>query len=529
MKIAIIVDKPGTAIDRLAQLIKQHADRHEFKIVPLHPKRASESEFAVVEEAVRWADLVDVHYWKCGDLLADKYPDLWKSKKKILFHFNPYDLDKKSWREMYDAVVVGNKNMAAHLPSAHLIEYGLDLSFWKFNNNWANEPQPKKPIIQMTVGRIEKTKGVREVAQACRELDYTLYLVGRVSKPDYMKEVLDKGGTHLRFYEDIDDLKLRDVYYQSTVHVCNSWDDFESGTLPILEAMACGVPVLTRNVGHVPDLSNGRNMVVREKKEYDIEDLKMHLKEIVESPERLKKMREAAWDTVKGRDSRKMVRRIIRMYQKVREPQHPLVSVIIPTKDNHECLADCLVKVSQQDYHNFEIIVADSGVGYPITRQLIEAIKKHKDVTIKHIVIPWSDHYNLAEARNKAVIEAEGSILMFCDDRIGMKENAISEFKRYLARGSWLWGVKDDAVKAFVENFSMVYRDDVIIHGMFNEEIRWYGGMSEEIRRRFEQLGRMNFELIQTARAYQIKAATKKANRREQIIEAKNLLDKIYG
>ncbi|MBU1759384.1 MAG: glycosyltransferase, partial [Bacteroidetes bacterium] len=54
----------------------------------------------------------------------------------------------------------------------------------------------------------------------------------------------------------------------------NSLFDFESGTLPILEAMACGVPVLTRNIGHVPDLFDGKNMVIREGEQNDVEDLK---------------------------------------------------------------------------------------------------------------------------------------------------------------------------------------------------------------------------------------------------------------
>lgn len=529
MKILIVIDKYGSAIDRLAQLIKKYATRHEVNIVALHPKRPDGYQLDEVVDGIKWCEVVDVHYWKSGEVI-DKDPELkhlWQHKKKVLFHFNPYDLDQKNWRDLYDAVVVGNKIMAAKMPSAHLIEYGLDLDFWKFNDNWGDNPQPVKPIVQMTVGRIEKTKGVREVAQACAELGYQFWLVGRISKQGYFQEVVEKSGKDFKFFEDIKDDQLKGLYYLSTVHVCNSYDNFESGTLPILEAMACGLPVVTRNVGHVPDLFNGQNMVINDEKEWNVDYLKTLLKDVVESPERLRKIREAGWETIKSRDARRMVHKIVRLYNKVLRPQQELVSIIIPTKDNLECFGQALINAALQDYQHKEIVVVDSG--YNKVDEIVKLVKEKTGVVIHHIKLPWSSEYNLAQARNMGVLEAEGSVICLCDDRIGMEYNAISEFMRYLGRGSWLWGVKDGTSKAFVENFSMVNRDDLIAHGMFNERIVYYGGMSEDIRNRFEKINGMNFELILSAKAKGIKRAAGKRNRREQIINAKWLIHQLYS
>src|SRR5690606_11371299 len=108
-----------------------------------------------------------------------------------------------------------------------------------------------------------------------------------------------------------------------------------------------------------------------------------------------------------------------------------------------------------------------------------DSLKEQSDVPIKYIHFPHRGTYTLAEARNLGVIEASGDLLVFCDDRIQMEDNAVTEFATYMKPKTWAWGVKDDVVKGFVENFSCVRRDDLISGGMFCERVQWYGGMSQ--------------------------------------------------
>ncbi len=268
MKIFIVIDKPGTAIDRLAQSVKKYSPHFEIEILAVHPKRPDAISLSRAVELMEWCDVIDVHYWKSGEVLRQNFKKQFDAKPKILFHFNPYDADNQEVNSAYDLVVVGNNEIHSQAPYAHLIPYGVDLDTFKFNEDYTEEN-----VVNMTVARIEGKKGVREVAQVCNELGYKFKLVGRISKPGYMDEVRQVGGDNLEFFENVTDEKMLEIYRQSAIHVCNSVDGFESGTLPILESMIMGVPVLTRGVGHVPDLLNDKNMVVRTGEQDDVEDL----------------------------------------------------------------------------------------------------------------------------------------------------------------------------------------------------------------------------------------------------------------
>lgn len=522
MRIFIAIDKFGSAIDRLAQAVKKHTLHHEIEILAVHPKRAEPKTIYEAGKLMEWADIIDVHYWKSGEVIRTANQKVFESKPRILFHFNPYDADKQEINEKYDIVVVGNSSIQNRVPSAHLVPYGVDLDFFKFNEDYTEEK-----IVNMAVARIEGKKGVREVARACVELGYKFKLVGRVSKAGYMKEVMEAGGQSIEFFEDVTDEKLREVYYKSAIHVCNSVSGYESGTLPVLENMSCGIPVLTRNIGHIGDIFDGKNMVVRAGEQNDMEDLKRNLKEMMENRDWRLKLREKAWDTIRNWDIRRMARRVGSLYNRLYKPDEALMSVIMPTKDNPEAFIDSFIGALGQDYPKYEVVVADSG-DVPV-RGLVEEARKKVRVPIKYIHFPHKGNYTLAEARNRAVIEAEGEYLVFCDDRIKMEPDAVSVFADARKTKTWLWGMKDGVGKSFVENFSCVNRKDFIDGGMFAERIQWYGGMTQEIRNRFERGRGFRFAFIGRAKANQTRRAKSKKFKRGSIIEAKWTLFKIYS
>lgn len=521
MKILIVVDKKGTAIDRLAESVQRNLPHHQIVIYPVHPKRNDVDEMINAQKLMEWADVIDIHYWRSGQVLREAFTKEFDAKPKVLFHFNPYDINTEE-NQYYSQVVVGNEEIHNRIPFAHLIPYAIDLSFFKYNPDYTTEKR-----VMMAVNRIEGKKGVLEVAQACKRLGYKFTLVGRVSKADYMKKVLEEGGDNLEFYEGATDEKLREMYYKSAIHVCNSIDGYESGTLPILEAMSCGVPVLTRKIGHVPDLYNGSNMVVRNGATEDVDDLVVEMKKLMEAEVVRKSIRDKAWDTVKNRDDRRMALDVQKIYYNLYSPMKKLASIIIPTKDNPEAFSECLLGALQQDYENFEIVVADSGD--QSVKPIIDKAREATNVPIKYIRFDRRGTYSLAEARNRAVIEADGFYLVFCDDRMKMKNNAVSLFVGFWRPNAWLWGSKDGVVKGFVENFSCIARNELIKHGMFNERMQWYGGMTQEVRQRFEGGNNFDFIFMQETQATSVRRATSKNRRREDIINAKFLVYKIHS
>lgn len=520
MKIAIFVDKAGTAIDRLAQAVKINNPWLKIEVLPVHPKRPDSATIQEAGRLLEWCDIIDVHYWKTGELLRQYFPEHFEKKPSVLFHFNPYDVDKVEVNQKYKQVIVGNEDMLMKAPYAKLIGYGVDLDWFTFYDG-----EREEKTVMMSVNRIEGKKGVREVAQACKNLGYKFLLIGRISDGNYMREIIEVG-CDLEFIEGATEEQLRDAYRRATVHVCNSVSGFESGTLPILEAMATGTPVITRNVGHVPDIFNEKNMLVRQGEVNDIADLEDKLSLVVENKNVQTRIRDYAWDTIRNRDIKYMSRAISKIYYKLFSDK-PLVSIIIPTKNNPESLIDALGGAVAQDYKNKEIVVVDSS-DKPVSEFLGAFVENFPDVTFKYEHFK-SDGYSLAEARNRGVINADGEILVFCDDRIVMESNAVSVFQSVMQNKYWVWGVKDNAPKAFVENFSAVRKIDLVAGGMFNERIEQYGGMTQDIRQRFEVLLNYKFFLVKDAQAKSNKRAKSKSSRRQDIRKSKYLLYKLYA
>jgi glycosyltransferase involved in cell wall biosynthesis len=522
MKILIVIDKYKTAIDRLAQSVKKYSPHLDIEILAIHPKRPDVESLHKAVELMEWCDILDVHYWKSGEVLRKNFTKLFKAKSRILFHMNPYDADREEVNKAYDLVVVGNSEIQSRVPFAYLVPYGVDLKTFEFSDDYTEDK-----VVNMTVARIEGKKGVREVAQVCKELGYKLKLVGRISKSGYMDEIRKAGGDVLEFYENVTDEKMIEIYKQSAIHVCNSVNDFESGTLPILESMALGIPVLTRNVGHVPDIYDGKNMVVRTGEQNDIEDLKKNLKDLMENRDWRLKLRQKARDAIRARDIRKMVFYIRKLYNKLYIPDEALHSIIIPVRDSPKAFVECLVGALSQTYKKYEIVVADSG-DVPV-KQIIEEARKKTNIPIKYIHFPHKDNYTLAEARNRAIIEAEGEWLLFCDSRLKINPDVLEIFNFQKKFRCWSWGVKDGTLKGFVENFSHVNRKDLIGGGMFSERMQWYGGMTQEIRTRFEKERGFHFVLCTEANAKEVMSSKSKWSKKKDAIEAKWTIVKMYG
>lgn len=512
-KICCVVDKELTAIDRLATGAAKYHDRFDFKVVAVHPKRPSPQQLQEFEEHAKDADLIDFQYFKTAYKIMELFPWV-KDKKKILAHHNPYSIAEGDWNE-FDAVVANNKTIYEQLKTitkvpVEYIPNTIDTDFWAFNLDW----KPNKKVL-MVANRIESKKGIKEVAQACEKIGADFILVGAVSDPDYFRDVLQQ--TNVKFHQQITDEELRDLYYNSSVHVCNSVDNFESGTNPMLEAMLCGTPVLTRMIGHVPELYNGENMVIHEGSNEDVGKIAELLGEMLNDPEKLKGLREKAWDTAKTRSHERRAFMYQQLYRSVIFPSETPVTIIMPVCDKPELTEDSLKAIEAQTYKNIELIMVNDG----------EFQQPEVNTPFFKKISSFQGDYGLARARNLGIIEATGDIVVFCDQRIVMEPDAVEQFVKNIKPRIWLYGTKGTK-KDFVENFSAINREDIIKMGMFCERIDKYGGMSQEARTRARYQG-IKTEFLESAKAVQIGKSSNKNRRREEIIKMKNRLWRMYG
>jgi len=512
--ILIVCDKENSAIWRMAKGVEANLPHLSIRVIAVHPKRPDPDQLNAYLDGVQWADVCDYQYWKTALMLLEKYPN---NKPKILQHHNPYNLHESDWKQ-FDKVVVNNKTMQNDLKGSVLIGNAIDLNVFKYQREY---PEDSKTII-MVAARIESKKGILEVAQVCKDLGYKLLLVGSISDPDYFNKVMTTGVVDFR--EKISDGELVKCYHQSALHICNSVDDFESGTNPILEAMATGVPVITRRVGHVPDLFNGFNMVVRKGQLDDISDLKTEIINLMNDLPRRKDMRENAWKTAKTRGNWRRAIEYEKLYWKVFAPFKELVSIIIPTFNRKELLAKVLEGCLLQDWEAREIIICDDG-SWDGTREMVMLLNSQSKIPIKYINTGLKDKYGLAQARNQGIIEAGGNILVFLDDRYYPEPRLISEFLQKLKPKVWLYGNKGKK-KDFVENVSCCYREDIIKAGMFNSSVQLYGFQTQELKSRFKSQG-WKFEYVENAKVKTLSTTKSKYTKKEEIRVSKDLLWKL--
>lgn len=509
MKILVTHPKVGSAIERLATLNKKYTPYHDIRLVEVHPKRPSQEQLDRFWEAYEWCDVWDAQYWKTAEKLREVFGPALKAKPSILTHHNPYDLSMKDWSD-YTKVVVMNKTQQKVLPKALHIQHAVDLEFFKWNPDYTD----RKTVI-MVAQRIEGSKGIEPVARACKELGFKFVLVGEVSDEEYFLKVMAHGIT---FMEKITDEELLDAYKNSAIHVCNSKDNFESGTLPILESMAVGVPVLTRNVGLVPDIYNEKNMLVREGQPDDYEELKSCLRQLMGDLNRRLEMREEAWHSVRNYNAERRARMHSSLYYQTFY-KNPLVSVILPVYGRPELLAPMLKAIDEQDYPAIELVVVSDG------DDQFDDIPMESKHTVKYFRVGERDKYGLGYARDYGVMEAEGEILVFLDQRFLPKPNLISEFVKNLYPKKWLFGNKNNK-RNFVENVSCIYRQEFIDMGMSNQLINKYGGMSQELRERSKRQG-FKHVFIETAVATAQYSSHNYNSKKDEIKEMKDILWKM--
>lgn len=517
IKTVCLVDKQGTALDRLAKGVAKYHSNLDYVVIDCHPKRPSPEQLQRVEAECKNADIIDAQYYRTIEKLREIFPWL-RNIKTVLTMNNPYSIHEQDWND-YDLLVGNNKSIYEELGKITLkpVEYAalaVDADFWQFNPEYKFD----RSVI-MVANRIEGKKGILPVAQACREIDAKLILVGDVSDPNYLTEILQTG--NVEFHKTVSDEKLRELYYKAGIHVCNSVDNFESGTLPILEAAFCGVPVFTRKVGHVPDILSGDNFAIQSEQPEATKYIAGQLTRLFSDHEKLREMRDKAWNSVKGYNFERRAYRYQRLYRQVLFDDTS-VSVIMPVFENPEITLQAMEAVANQTYKNIELIVIDDGASQA---KLVTDFARFVSFPVRYLHTE-GEGYNLAQARNRGIIEATGDLLVFCDQSIVMDNGAVEAFVTNAKPRHWLYGSKGGVRKDMVENFSAIFRDDIVTMGSFFERCDRYGSMSQECRTRARAQG-IQTEYIETAKAERSRKSRNRNIKRADIIKSKNMLYKL--
>lgn len=531
MNILLTSDVRGWAIDNLSQEIMRHNQRFNFIHAYVHPRGvagdARNIKRILKENRI---DLWWCQYWNSGYQLMDLCHEL-KPIPKLLTHHNHYALKEKGWNEFNSVNEMtrwGCEVLFKQTKTANVfrIPHGIDLDKYSYIEDF----QPDENTVGY-VGRVISHKNLHKISEVCQRLGYKVLGTGYIDKPDYWEKV--PKGDHLEFNGGFGRTEVppenfkNELYRRMSVFVMYSTGEVESGTLPLLEAMARGVPVMATEQGMARDLiEDGKNGIL-----FDDGNFEEKLKMLMENPELRQKIREEAWRTIRRYSVERMARDYALAYYRTMWGKAKVISVVIPTFKRSEQLLESMLAIEAQDYPAKEIIVCDDGSDDETPTVVAEA-KKQLKTPILYVRTGDKDTYGLAKARNKGAIEALGDIVLFLDDRLKLEPDCLEQVAKCHQVRTFYHGKKINrdgnasGKKAFVENFSWVDRKSFFEAGMFCERMEWYGGLSEETRLRFKAQG-FGFSYQEKAAVREMAKSGRMTKRRESW-KAKNLIDKMY-
>ncbi|SHJ89413.1 glycosyltransferase family 2 protein [Alicyclobacillus tolerans] len=91
--------------------------------------------------------------------------------------------------------------------------------------------------------------------------------------------------------------------------------------------------------------------------------------------------------------------------------EEPLVSIIIPIRDNFELLKNCLDSIKKSSYKNIEILIVDNGSKDKNTLEYLESLREYK-------ILRYDIPFNYSKLNNLAVKESTGAYLLFLNNDI---------------------------------------------------------------------------------------------------------------
>ena len=89
---------------------------------------------------------------------------------------------------------------------------------------------------------------------------------------------------------------------------------------------------------------------------------------------------------------------------KTKIDSEPLISIIIPTKNNENILSKCIKSIQKSTYRNFEVIIVNNG------NKIKPSFNKNCDI------IDYNESFNFSKLNNFAVNHTKGEYLLFLND-----------------------------------------------------------------------------------------------------------------
>lgn len=152
---------------------------------------------------------------------------------------------------------------------------------------------------------------------------------------------------------------------------------------------------------------------------------------------------------------------------------HPLISIIIPNKDEKKTLKKCIDSILRKStYDNFEIIIVENNSTGKEIFSYYETLKKNPKIRI----VEWKHPFNYAALNNYAAAQAKGELLLFMNNDMSV------------ISGDWMEQMAMHALRPEIGQVGakLYYPDDTIQHGGVVLKIGRVAGHSHKHLSRYE-------------------------------------------
>lgn len=211
-----------------------------------------------------------------------------------------------------DVITCNSKNIQRRISKnykrrSHVLFGPVDVELFKYRKNKG---------YYLCPGRIDPIKRIDLAVEAFQSLPgKKLIIAGSVKEgkkdQEYLKKLKEMAGNNVKFFINIDDKKLRDLYSECIAVICMPHiEDF--GLVPV-EAMAAGKPCIGANEGGL------KETIIHKKTGMLINPILKELINAVEwlTPERAEKMKEACLERSKNFSKEKFIERMEEVFKSI--------------------------------------------------------------------------------------------------------------------------------------------------------------------------------------------------------------------
>lgn len=198
----------------------------------------------------------------------------------------------------------------------------------------------------------------------------------------------------------VDEVDLPALYAGSTGFVYMS--RYEGFGLPPLEAMSCGVPVITSNTGSLPEVVGDAGIMLDPDDEVGVANA---YDQLLNNPDIRRQHHNLALKQAKLFSWTKFGQDVLSAISDFQVPLSPFLSIITICY-NEPNIKDTCESIRQQSFKGFEWIVIDGGS----TDETCKIIEEYRDNTTHFISEPDKGRY---DAMNKGIALASGKYLLF--------------------------------------------------------------------------------------------------------------------